>query len=59
MSSTLSGILFGTTGPRGGHHDGLVDAAAKSAVRTMGTSLGRAIFRGTLGSIFGGSSKSR
>jgi release factor glutamine methyltransferase len=27
----LSNILFGTTGPRGGHHDGLVDAAAKSA----------------------------
>ena len=50
-SSVLTSILFGTTGPRGGHHDGLVDAAAKSAARAMGSSVGRAIFRGTLGSI--------
>jgi len=59
MSTTLTGILFGTTGPRGGHHDGLVDAAAKSAVRSMGSGLGRAILRGTLGSILGGGSSSR
>jgi uncharacterized protein len=54
-ASVLTSILFGSTGPRGGHHDGLVDAAAKSAARAVGSSFGRAIIRGTLGSIFGGS----
>ena len=50
---TVSSILFGTTGPRGGHHDGLVDAAAKSAARSFGSTISRAIVRGTLGSILG------
>jgi uncharacterized protein len=49
----LNDILFGTTGPRGGKHDGLVQTAAKSAVRTMGTTIGREILRGVLGSIMG------
>jgi len=56
---SLQSILFGSTGPRGGHHEGLVEAASKSAVRSIGSSLGRAIFRGTLGSIFGGAGSSR
>ncbi len=57
---SLQSILFGTTGPRGGHHEGLVEAASKSAVRSIGSSMGRAIIRGALGSIFGsGSSRSR
>ena len=51
----LSGILFGTTGPRGGHHDGLVDSATKSAARSLGSTVSRAIVRGALGSILGGS----
>ena len=50
----LNDVLFGTTGPRGGKHDGLAQTMAKSAVRTMGTSLGREILRGVLGSVFGG-----
>jgi DNA helicase HerA-like ATPase len=50
----LNDILFGTTGPRGGKHDGLAQTMAKSAVRTMGTTVGREILRGVLGSIFGG-----
>jgi DNA helicase HerA-like ATPase len=49
----LSDLLFGKTGPRGGQHDGLVQTLAKSAVRTMGSSVGREIFRGVLGSILG------
>ncbi|MBL8518709.1 MAG: DUF853 family protein [Betaproteobacteria bacterium] len=49
----LNDLLFGTTGPRGGKHDGLVQTAAKSAVRTMGTTIGREILRGVLGSIMG------
>ncbi len=59
MSGALSDILFGTTGPRGGHHDGLVQSAAKSAARSVGSGLGRAILRGALGSILGGSRRTR
>jgi DNA helicase HerA-like ATPase len=55
----LTDILFGTTGPRGGKHDGLVQSAAKSAARSVGSGIGRAILRGTLGSILGGSRRSR
>jgi DNA helicase HerA-like ATPase len=54
VTDTLTGILLGTTGPRGGHHDGLLSAAAKSAARSMGSGVGRAILRGALGSILGG-----
>jgi DNA helicase HerA-like ATPase len=55
VTDALSNILFGTTGPRGGKHDGLVQSAAKSAARSVGSGLGRAILRGALGSILGGS----
>ncbi len=49
----LKDILLGTTGPRGGHHDGLLQSAAKSAARSVGSGLGRSILRGMLGSILG------
>ena len=49
----LNDLLFGTTGPRGGKHDGLVQTMARSAVRTVGTSVGKEILRGVLGGIFG------
>jgi DNA helicase HerA-like ATPase len=48
--SGLGGLIFGTTGPRGGKHDGLVDLMAKSAARSAGS----AIMRGVLGSLMGG-----
>jgi DNA helicase HerA-like ATPase len=51
--NVLNEILFGKTGPRGGQHDGLAQTLAKSAVRTMGSQVGREIIRGVLGSIFG------
>ncbi|XHS76375.1 helicase HerA-like domain-containing protein [Burkholderiaceae bacterium UC74_6] len=54
MLGSLKDVLFGTTGPRGGHHPGLAEAAARSAVRTMGSAVGREIIRGVLGSILGG-----
>jgi len=54
MFGGLSDVLFGTTGPRGGHHEGLVEGFAKSAIRTIGSSVGREIARGVLGSILGG-----
>ena len=59
MLDSLKGVLFGTTGPRGAHHPGLAEAAARSAVRTMGSAVGREIIRGVLGSILGGSSSRR
>nr|WP_154324478.1 helicase HerA-like C-terminal domain-containing protein [Pantoea sp. 201603H] len=46
----LKDILFGTTGPRGGKHDGLVQTVAKSATRQITNQ----IIRGVLGSIMGG-----
>ncbi len=49
----LNDVLFGTTGPRGAKHDGLAQSMAKSAVRTMGSAVGREIIRGVLGGIFG------
>jgi DNA double-strand break repair helicase HerA and related ATPase len=58
VTDALSSILFGTTGPRGGKHDGLVQSAAKSAARSVGSGLGRAILRGALGSILGGATES-
>ena len=54
LGSVLNDVLFGTTGPRGGHHDGLAQTLAKSALRTMGTTVGKEIIRGVLGGIFGG-----
>ncbi len=50
----LNDILFGSTGPRGGQRDGLVQIAAKTVTRTIGSSIGRQIVRGLLGSLFGG-----
>ena len=50
----LSEVFLGKTGPRGGHQPGLLDAAAKSATRSVASSLGREITRGILGSILGG-----
>jgi DNA double-strand break repair helicase HerA and related ATPase len=57
ITDALSSILLGSTGPRGGHHDGLLQSAARSAARSMGSGVGRAILRGALGSILGGRSR--
>jgi DNA helicase HerA-like ATPase len=59
LDGALGQILFGRTGPRGGQHDGLVQTAAKTVVRTMASSVGREIMRGMLGSILGGGSRRR
>ena len=50
----LGDILFGSTGPRGGRREGVVEMAAKSAARTVGASIAREITRGVLGSLLGG-----
>jgi DNA helicase HerA-like ATPase len=54
---SLSDILFGSTGPRGGKREGILEAAAKSAARSAGSQIGRSILRGVLGSILGGTRK--
>ena len=53
MMGEINDLFFGTTGPRGGKRDGLVQTMAKSTVRTMGNTVGREILRGVLGGIFG------
>ena len=46
--------MLGSTGPRGGKREGLVEKAASSAVRSIGSAVGREIIRGVLGSLLGG-----
>ena len=53
LPKTLDDLLLGSTGPRGGHHEGMLESAAKSAARSIGSQVGRAILRGVLGSIGG------
>ena len=50
----LKDAIFGSTGPRGGRHEGLAEKAAASAMRSMGSAVGREIIRGVLGSLLGG-----
>jgi DNA helicase HerA-like ATPase len=52
-SNFLNELLFGSTGPRGGRKDGLVQTMAKSTMRTVGNNVGKEILRGVLGGIFG------
>ena len=51
---SIKDIFVGSTGPRGGQHDGLMQSAAKSAARAIGSQVGREILRGVLGGILGG-----
>jgi DNA helicase HerA-like ATPase len=53
-SSPMSDMIFGKTGPRGGHHEGLLESLAKSAARSVGSGVGRQVLRGVLGSLFRG-----
>jgi len=55
MMDGLKDVLFGSTGPRGARRPGLAEAAATSAVRSIGSAVGREIIRGVLGSLLGGS----
>jgi DNA helicase HerA-like ATPase len=49
VAGSLGGLIKGS-----GRKDSLVEAMAKSAVRTMGSSIGREIIRGVMGSLLGG-----
>jgi len=56
--SVISDILFGRKGPRGGQQSkGVVEAAATSAARAIGSEIGRQVLRGVLGSILGSSKR--
>jgi hypothetical protein len=54
---SLGELLLGSTGPRGAHRDGLLQTAAKSAVRAMASQAGREILRGVLGGLLGSARK--
>jgi DNA double-strand break repair helicase HerA and related ATPase len=54
LPAAIGALIFGTTGPRGGRHEGILDSAARSAARSVGSGVGREILRGVLGSILGG-----
>lgn len=49
----LGELLLGSSGKRGGRHEGVIDAFAKSAARSAGSSIAREITRGLLGSLLG------
>ncbi|MGB3289981.1 MAG: helicase HerA-like C-terminal domain-containing protein [Burkholderiaceae bacterium] len=49
LMGTVNDFLFGSTGPRGGRRDGVVQSAVKSAIRSTATKL----VRGMLGSLIG------
>jgi uncharacterized protein len=53
VMDSLKDAIFGSTGPRGGRHEGLAEKAATSALRTMGSAVGRELIRGVLGSLLG------
>ena len=50
----LKDLMLGSTGPRGGRHPGLAATAASSAMRAIGSAVGRELIRGVLGSLLGG-----
>jgi hypothetical protein len=58
LASTIGTIATAGTG-RSGRGDSLVEAMAKSASRTIGTSVGRELVRGVLGSLLGGAGTRR
>ncbi len=59
LMAGVSEMLFGSSGPRGGKRDGVAQLVVKSAVRTVGSAIGREIVRGVLGSLLGGGGRRR
>ena len=57
LGGVLGSVLLGNAGPRGGRQPGLIDTVAKSAMRSIGSQVGREIVRGVLGSLLGGGRK--
>ena len=45
---SITDILLGSTGPRGGRREGILESAARSAARSVGSGVAREIMRGVL-----------
>ncbi|PAT39550.1 ATP-binding protein [Vandammella animalimorsus] len=54
VAGMVNEFLFGSTGPRGGKKDGLVQSVIKSSVRSQANRMGRELLRGVLGGLLGG-----
>jgi DNA helicase HerA-like ATPase len=54
QQSTITGSKAASSATRGRASDGILEVAAKSAMRAIGSQIGREIIRGVLGSILGG-----
>jgi DNA helicase HerA-like ATPase len=54
LMGALGSFIFGSTGPRGGQRDGIVQMMTKSAARTATSQVTREIMRGVLGGLLGG-----
>lgn len=54
LMGQLNDFLFGSTGPRGGKRDGLVQSVAKSTARSVANRIIGQVTRGILGSLTGG-----
>lgn len=54
LAQTLNEFLFGSTGPRGGKRDGLVQSVVKSQARSMLNRAAGQLLRGALGTLLGG-----
>ena len=54
LAQTLNDFLFGSTGPRGGKRDGLVQSVVKSQARSMLNRAAGQLLRGALGTLLGG-----
>jgi DNA helicase HerA-like ATPase len=54
LEQVVDGVVGGLSGQRTHRSDTVIEAFAKSIVRSMGTTAGREIARGIMGSIFGG-----
>ncbi|HNG61709.1 MAG TPA: DUF853 family protein, partial [Cellvibrionaceae bacterium] len=53
LGGVMQDVIFGSTGPRGGKREGLVETAAKTLVRQLASEVGRQLVRGILGSLSG------
>ncbi|HRH77127.1 MAG TPA: DUF853 family protein [Cellvibrionaceae bacterium] len=53
FGGSIQDAIFGSTGPRGGKREGLVETAAKTLVRQLASEVGRQLVRGILGSLTG------
>ncbi len=57
LMGALGSFIFGSTGPRGGQRDGVVQMMTKSVVRNATGQVTREIMRGVLGGLLGGSKR--